>query len=62
MPTSVSPKFGILQYRGKPWDKNKAGKFHPRNRGMNQSKFDARDKKNDGCFYCGKLGHYAKDC
>ena len=29
---------------------------------MTQSKFDAHDKKNDGFFYYGKLGHYAKDC
>ena len=29
---------------------------------MTQSKFDAHDKKNDGCFYYGKPGHYAKDC
>ena len=29
---------------------------------MTQSKFDAHDKKNDGCFYCGKPGDYSKDC
>ena len=53
---------GKQPYRGKPWDRNRAGKFHPRNRGMTQSKFDTHDKKIDGCFYCGKPGHYAKDC
>ena len=25
-------------------------------------KFDAHDKKNYGCFYCGNPGHYAKYC
>ena len=45
---------GKQPYRGKPWDRNRAGKFQPRNRGMTQSKFDAHDKKNDGCFYLWK--------
>jgi hypothetical protein len=49
-------------YRGKPRDRNRTCKFQPRNRGMTQSKFDAHDKKNDDCFYCGKPGHHAKDC
>ena len=49
-------------YRGKPWDRNRESKFQPRNRGMTQSKFDTHDKKIDGCFYCGKPGHYAKYC
>ena len=53
---------GKQPYRGKQWDKNRAGKFHPSNRGKTQSKFDAHDKKNDGCFNYGKPGHYAKYC
>jgi len=53
---------GKQPYKGKPWDRNRTGKFQPRNRGMNQSKFDAHDKKKDDCFYCGKPGHHAKDC
>jgi hypothetical protein len=53
---------GKQPYRGNPWDKNITSKFQPRNRGMTQSKFDAHNKKNDDCFYCGKLGHQAKDC
>ena len=29
---------------------------------MTHLKYDSHDKKNDGCFYCGKPGHHAKDC
>ena len=53
---------GRQSYRGKPWDKNKAGKFQPRNKGMIQSKFEAHNRKDDDCFYCGKPRHIAKDC
>ena len=53
---------GKQSYRGKSWDKNKGVKFHARNKGMVQSKFDAHDKKNNDCFYCGKPSHHAKDC
>ena len=49
-------------YRSKPWDKNKVGKFQPRNKGMIQSKFEAHNRKDDGCFYCGKPGHISKYC
>ena len=50
---------GKQSYRGKSWDKNKGGKFHARNKGMVQSKFDAHDKKNDVRFYRGEPGHHA---
>ena len=50
---------GKYPYRGKPWDKNKGGKFQAKQRGMIQSKFP---KKNDECYYCGKPGHHSKDC
>jgi hypothetical protein len=53
---------GKQPYRGKPWDRNRTFKFQPRNRGMTQAKFDAHDKKNDDCFYCGKSSHHAKYC
>ena len=53
---------GKQPYMGKTWDRNKTGKFQPRNRGMTHLKYDSHDKKNDGFFYCGKFGHYAKDC
>ena len=53
---------GKHPYRGNTWDKNRTHNFQPRNRGMTHSKFDSHDKKNDGCFYHGKLGHHAKDC
>jgi hypothetical protein len=53
---------GKQPYKGKPWDRNRTCKFQPRNRGMTQSKFNAHDKKNDDCFYCGKPSHHAKDC
>ena len=46
---------GKQPYMGKTWDRNKTGKFQPRNRGMTDSKYDSHDKKNDGCFYCGNL-------
>ncbi len=58
---TLAPK-GKQPYRGNPREKKRACKFQPRNIGMNQSKFDAHDKKNDDCFYCGKHGHHAKDC
>ena len=53
---------GKQPYRGKTWDINRTGKFQPRKRGMTHLKSDSHDKKNDGCFYCGKPGHHAKDC
>ena len=36
---------GKQSYRGKPWDKNKAGKWQPRNKGMIQSKFEDHIEK-----------------
>eukprot|EP00253_Pinus_taeda_P019494 PITA_19494 len=50
---------GKYPYRGKPWDKNKGGKFQAKQKGMTQSKFP---KRNDECYYCGKSGHHSKDC
>ena len=50
---------GKYPYRGKPWDKNKGGKFQAKQKGMTQSKFP---KRNDKCYYCGKPGHHSKDC
>eukprot|EP00253_Pinus_taeda_P029672 PITA_29672 len=53
---------GKQPYKGKPWDKSKGGKFQAKQKGMAQSKFPIRDKRNNDCYYCGKLGHHAKDC
>lgn len=52
---------GKYPYRGKPWDKNKGGKFQAKQKGMTQSKFPIH-KRNDECYYCGKPGHNSKDC
>lgn len=53
---------GKYPYRGKTWDKNKGGKFQAKQKGMTQSKLPIHDKRNDGCYYCGKPGHHSKGC
>ena len=52
---------GKKPYRGKPSDRSKGGKFQAKQKGIASSKFESNAKKNDECFYCGKLGHHAKD-
>ena len=47
------------QHRSHPRTKN--GKFKPRQGKLTQAQRDER-KKNDQCMYCGKPGHYAKEC
>jgi hypothetical protein len=50
-------------YKGKPWEKNVGGKSNVKlHQGRASPRIDTSVKKNDSCYYCGKLGHYAKDC
>ena len=53
---------GKLSYRKNPWERNKGGKPPCAHKGMKSSKFEAPSKMNDvACYYCGKLGHFARD-
>jgi hypothetical protein len=54
---------GKQPYKGNPWERNRGGKAHAKSQqGMAPPRRDTNVKRNDGCFYCGKFGHFAKDC
>jgi hypothetical protein len=50
-------------YKGKSWRRNKEGRPHSKpNNGRAPPSTNANVKKNEGWYYYGKFGHYAKDC
>jgi hypothetical protein len=54
---------GKQPYKGNPWRTNKEGKPHTKpDNGSSPQSTNTNVKKNEGCFYYGKLGHYAKYC
>jgi hypothetical protein len=54
---------GKQPYKGKSWRRNKGGRPHSKlDNGRAPPSTNTNVKKNEGCYYCGKFGHYAKDC
>lgn len=54
---------GKQSFKGKQWEKNKGKKPQVKSfKGTPLPRTNAKSSRNDACYYCGKLGHFSKNC